>query len=69
MIAGQTFVWNDKFSFNGHEPTGVSGAMDSIVKQDAIADQGGVAQYLWANTSNADDNFEILISYIDQNNA
>ena len=23
---GETFVWNDKFSFNGTEPTGLSGA-------------------------------------------
>ena len=68
-VANDTFVWNDKFSFNGYEPTNFTGPLDDATKQNAIADQGGVAQYLWANTSNADDNFEILISYIDQNNA
>ena len=65
-----TFVWNDKFSFNGFEPTNFSGPMDDTTKQNAIADQGSsVAQYLWANTTHADDNFEVLITYIDQNNA
>ena len=68
-VANDTFVWNDKFSFNGYEPTNFTGPLDDATKQNAIADQGGVAQYLWANTSHADDNFEILISYIDQNNA
>ena len=68
-VANDTFVWNDKFSFNGYEPTNFTGPLDDATKQNAIADQGGVAQYLWANTTNAADNFEILISYIDQNNA
>ena len=35
--AGDTFVWNDKFSMNGHEPTDFTGTLDSIAKQDAIA--------------------------------
>ena len=70
MIAGQTFVWNDKFSFNGHEPTGVSGAMDSIVKQDAIADQGSsTPQYLEVDTTHSSDSGHISVTYIDQNNA
>ena len=70
MNASETFVWNDKFSFNGHEPTGISGAMDSIVKQDAIADQGSsTPQYLKVDTSNASDSGHISVTYIDQNNA
>ena len=70
MTAGETFIWNDKFSFNGHEPTGISGAMDSIVKQDAIADQGSsTPQYLKVDTSNASDSGHISVTYIDQNNA
>ena len=69
-VANQTFEWNTKFSFNGHEPTQFAGPMDDATKQNAIADQGSsTAQYLWANTTHADDNFEILITYIDQNNA
>ena len=68
--ADETFVWNDKFSFNGHEPTDFSGPMDDATKQDAIADQAsGVAQTLRAFSSDASDDFEIGITYIDQNNA
>ena len=70
MTAWQTFVWNDKFSFNGHEPTDFAGPMDTVVKQDAIADQGsGVAQYLFCSTTHADDSMELTITFIDQNNA
>lgn len=69
-VANQTFEWNTKFSFNGYEPTNFTGPMDDATKQNAIADQGSsVGQYLWADTTHADDNFEILITYIDQNNA
>ena len=65
-----TFVWNDKFSFNGHEPTDFTGPMDSIVKQNAIADQGSsVAQKLRITTEHADDSFEVTCTFIDQNNA
>ena len=68
--ASETFVWNDKFSFNGHEPVDFTGPLDSIAKQDAIADQGSsVPQYLTLGSSHADDDFEVHITYIDQNNA
>tara|TARA_R100000963_G_C4592281_1_gene69036 strand:- start:43 stop:495 length:453 start_codon:yes stop_codon:yes gene_type:complete len=70
MELDATFVWGDKFSFNGFEPTNFTGPMDDATKQDAIADQGSsVAQYLFVNTTNAADNCEIGITYIDQNNA
>ena len=68
--ARQTFVWNDKFSFNGHEPTDFGGGLDSIAKQDAIADQGSsVPQKLYAVAEHASDSFEITVTFIDQNNA
>ena len=68
--AQQTFVWNDKFSFNGHEPTDFGGGLDSIAKQDAIADQGSsVPQKLYAVAEHASDSFEITVTFIDQNNA
>ena len=68
--AQQTFVWNDKFSFNGHEPTDFGAALDSIAKQDAIADQGSsVPQKLYAVAEHASDGFEITVTFIDQNNA
>ena len=70
MSANETFVWNDKFSFNGHEPTDFTGPMDSIVKQDAIADQGSsVAQKLMITSTHASDSFEVTVTFIDQNNA
>ena len=69
-VANDTFVWNDKFSFNGYEPTNFTGPLDDATKQNAIADQGsGVSQWLYANTTHADDSFEVIITYIDQNNA
>ena len=67
---GNTFVWNDKFSFNGHEPTDFSGAMDDATKQDAIADQGSsVLQKLVVSKIHNNDQWEITVTYIDQNNA
>jgi len=70
MSLDETFVWNDKFSFNGFEPTDFAGPMDDATKQDAIADQGsGVTQTLKILAENAADDFEITCTYIDQNNA
>ncbi len=68
--ANETFVWDNKFSFNGHEPTDFAGPMDSIVKQDAIADQGSsVAQYLSFVTDGSGTQYDVICTYIDQNNA
>ena len=69
MQANQTFVWNDKFSFNGFEPTDFAGPMDDATKQDAIADQGSsVAQKLYVQTEDAD-NIDVWCTFVDQNNA
>jgi len=68
MNALQTFVWNDKFSFNGWQPVDFAVNLDAT-KQNAIADQAGVAyQYLALDTEGAD-NMDVHITYIDQNNA
>ena len=68
--AGETFVWNDKVSFNGHEPVDFTGPLDSVAKQNAIADQGsGVAQLLTWEGAQASDNYEVTVTFIDQNNA
>tara|TARA_R100000808_G_scaffold9534_1_gene26101 strand:+ start:144 stop:617 length:474 start_codon:yes stop_codon:yes gene_type:complete len=74
MSATDTFVWNEKFTFNGHEPTAFTGPLTAnatgITNQNAIADQGSsVAQYLDIYTTEATDNCEVHITYIDQNNA
>ena len=75
MQALQTFVWNDKFSFNGVEPTGTSGAFGAgdaaadLAYQNALADQGGSAiTALKIYTENASDGFDVTCTYIDQNN-
>ena len=68
MALEQTYVWNDKFSFNGYEPVDFAAGLDAT-KQDAIADQGsGVAQQLEIGAQHASDRFDVHITYIDQNN-
>ena len=65
----ETFVWNDKFSFNGFEPTDFTGTMDAVDDQNAIADQGSsVAQKLQITPVSADSNYDIHVTFIDQNN-
>ena len=70
----ETFVWNDKFSFNGCEPANFTGPMDDATKQDAIADQdpsngSPVSQYLAFLSDSANTKFDLVLTYIDQNNA
>ena len=70
MSVEQTFVWNDKFRFNGYEPTDFTGPTDDATKQDAIADQGSsVAQKLYIQGEHASDDFEVTCTFLDQNNA
>jgi hypothetical protein len=68
IAAEETFVWNDKFSFNGHQPTDFTPPMDDATKQNAIADQGGTVQKLEVNSQGSPDNFDVHVTYIDQNN-
>ena len=69
MNGQETFVWNDKFSFAGYEPTDFSGALSTVAEQDALADQGSsTSQILWVATQHADDDMDETITYIDQNN-
>jgi len=70
IVPNSTFVWNDKFSFNGFEPTDFTSGALTAVKQNAIADQGSsVAQRIDCYTTHADDLCNVMITYIDQNNA
>mgnify|MGYP001219420734 CR=1 FL=1 len=65
----QTFVWNDKFSFMGTEPTGLSGALGADAYQDAIADQGtNTRQQLVMQKGHSNDKWMVTCTYIDQNN-
>ena len=70
MQNNQTFVWNDKFSFNGYEPVDFTGPLSTAVHQDAIADQGSsVAQKLYIQAEDGSDDFDITCTFIDQNNS
>ena len=68
--AETTYVFNDKFSFNGHEPTNFTGPMDDAAKQNAIADQGSdVAQKLVMVKGGNNVQVMVHITFIDQNNS
>ena len=70
LVAAETFVWGDKFSFNGYEPTNFTGPLDDVTKQNAVADQGSsVAQKLRIYVSDSSADVDIIVTYIDQNNA
>ena len=70
MSVAQTYVWNDRFSFNGNEPTDFSGPLSTAAMQNAIADQAqATAQNLTVRTEHASDNIDVTCTYIDQNNA
>ena len=66
-----TFVWNDKFSFNGCEPTNFTGPLSTVAEQDLIADQAesGIPQELRLYTSAASTTYDCTVTFIDQNNA
>jgi len=71
-VATETFVWNDKFSFNGFEPVDYTEPMNTNAEQLIIAAQGSgssVAQRLQMTTTDADVDLDVHITYIDQNNA
>ena len=69
MAAGATFVWNDKFSFNGYEPVDQNANL-TAAGQIAVHEQGsGVAQTLTMSTEHADTDIQVTVTYIDQNNA
>jgi len=62
---GETYVWNDKFSFNGYEPSGT--AVMSAAVQILNAAQGGSAdQELQFTQTDVADDFDIIVTYLDQ---
>ena len=62
---GETYVWNDKFSFNGTEPSGT--AVLTAAVQLLIAAQGtATVQELQFNMTSAVDDYNINITYLDQ---
>ena len=70
LVDNETFVFNDKFSFAGFEPTGMSGVLSTSAEQTALAAQGGSAvqsmNYVCATSSQYHD---VTVTFIDQNNS
>ena len=62
---GETFVWNDKFSFNGYEVTGTT-AFNAAQQLAIAAQDGSVAQQLSFAMDSATDDFDIHVTYLDQ---
>jgi len=67
--ANDTFVWNDKFSFTGCEPTGFSGALSTVAEQDALADQGTATAQKLQMYCTSGMTVDCHLTFIDQNNA
>ena len=64
---GETFVWNDKFSFFGHGPGGTAVMTDA--NQLLLAAQAGVQQKLMFDMTSSDDggqDYDIHCTYLDQ---
>jgi putative flippase GtrA len=62
---GETYVWNDKFSFNGVEPTGTN--VMSASEQIAVAAQSGSAvQKIMFGVTHATDDVDVICTYLDQ---
>ena len=68
-VAGQTFIFNDKFSFNGFGSAAYTEPLDTNVEQATIAQQGGTLQRYRYIPLDADVDCDIHVTFIDQNNA
>ena len=68
-VAGQTFIFNDKFSFNGFGAAAYTEPMNTNVEQLAIAQQGGTVNRYQYIPLDADVDCDIHVTFIDQNNA
>ena len=68
LAAGETYVWNDKFSFNGYEPSGT--AVMSAAVQILNAAQGGSAdaelQFTMTSADSGGQNYDVHVTYLDQ---
>ena len=68
-VANETFVFNDKFSFNGFGAAAYTEPMNTAAEQVLIAAQGGTLQRYQYQAQDADVDCDIHVTYIDQNNA
>jgi len=64
---GSTFVWNDKFSFFGAEPSAYTEPLSTAAEQVAIAAQGqNTVQIFQVGQTHAGDVFDITVTFLDQ---
>jgi hypothetical protein len=64
---GDTFVWNDKFSFFGAEPTAYTAPLSTAAEQLAIKTQGSTVEQSYQMTvEHAGDDFDVHVTFIDQ---
>ena len=65
---GETYVWNDVFSFNGFEPSGSAVLSDAVQILNAAQGGSGVAelQFYPQDNDGGGQDFNIGITYIDQ---
>ena len=68
-VAGQTFIFNDKFSFNGFGAAAYTEPMDTAAEMAAIAQQGGTLQRYQIVPAETDSPLDVHVTFIDQNNA
>jgi hypothetical protein len=68
-VVGQTFVFNDKFSFNGFGGAAYTEPLDTAAEMATIAQQGGTLQRYQYLPQDTDVDCDISVTFIDQNNA
>ena len=68
-VAGETFVWDNKFSFNGFGAAAYTEPLSTAAEQVLIAAQGGTVQRYQIRPLDSDVDCDVHVTYIDQNNA
>ena len=68
-VALETFVFNDKFSFNGFGAAAYTEPLSTAAEGVTIAAQGGTLQRYVCEPLDGDVTLDMHVTYIDQNNA
>ena len=67
ISVGQTFVFNDRFSFFGSEPSAYTEPMDTAAEQASIAAQGAATVQIYHfDVTHAGDDFDVHVTFLDQ---
>ena len=68
-VATETFVFNDKFSFNGFGAAAYTEPLSTAAEGVLIAAQGGTLNRYQILSMQSDSPLDVHVTYIDQNNA